>query len=153
MTTTTLTRTIQKSQQSRHAATQARGRSHVRSPVLQVLAVEEELEALIEARARDFQSVIPGFRLRKSLYGGAWVVGLHSLTGLKRREGFSRIEFEVQIEAGGAAARVRTRGTVRYRDMPGDELDIVLDEEGRQRLVEFIESAFYAFTDRYEFRG
>jgi hypothetical protein len=101
----------------------------------------------------EFQELAPRMQLRRAVSAGAWVIGMQC-GGLKS-EGlpFSRLEFEIHVEAGAGPAtdliRVVRCSTIRNRDAERSEFEATLDDEGMRRLRGFVESAFLAFARRY----
>lgn len=119
------------------------------SPVLDALALREDIESMIETRIEDLRELLPRLRVRRAFFGGAWVLGLH--VGGRHGDGgaFSRLDFELGIDAE-TQVTLGVRTTIRGRDELRKETTVSMNEEkGRSALTTFVEEAFLAFAERY----
>jgi hypothetical protein len=126
-------------------------RAAVGLPTLGSIRIREELESEVEACARELMELVPRMRLRRTVFDGQWVLGVH-VGGLEDADlAFSRLDMRLAINMDGQEPRVRlTRCiTVRNRDQETAVFQAVHDAEGRRRLSGFIESAFLEFTRLY----
>jgi len=121
-------------------------------PTLTALALREELQGVVELCAKDLMDLVPRMRLRRAIFDGEWVVGVH-VGGLADRDAqrsdFSRLDIQIRIDVEQGDVTLTRRSTIRNRDDEVAEFNASLDESGRGRLTGFIESAFLEFARRY----
>jgi hypothetical protein len=118
-------------------------------PTLESIRVRESLESEVEACARDLAELVPRMRLRRAVFAGEWVLGVH-VGGLEDADlAFSRLDIRMHIDVPGQRVRLTRCITVRNRDEESVVFEASLDKVGRRRLTGFIESAFLGFTRLY----
>ena len=118
-------------------------------PTLESLRVREQLQGVVEACAEELIRLVPRMRLRRAIYDGEWVVGVH-IGGLAGEDLlFSRLDIQMRVAVEEGRVDLTRRSTIRNRDDETAEFTAPLDEEGRRRLAGFIESAFLEFARRY----
>lgn len=118
-------------------------------PTLEAIRIRESLESEVEACARDLMELVPRMRLRRSVFAGEWVLGVH-VGGLEDTDlRFSRLDVRMHIDVGEQRVRLTRCITVRNRDQESAVFEASLDAVGRRRLTGFIESAFFEFTRLY----
>lgn len=118
-------------------------------PTLEAIRIRETLESEVEACARELMELVPRMRLRRAVFAGEWVLGVH-VGGLEDTElRFSRLDIRISIDAQEQRVRLTRCITVRNRDEDSAVFEASLDEVGRPRLSGFIESAFLEFTRLY----
>jgi hypothetical protein len=121
-------------------------------PILASLALREELQAVVESCARELMTLAPRLRLRRAIYDGEWVVGVHQ-GGLADSDlecaDFSRLDIQIRVDVEQDDVTLTRRSTIRNRDDEAAVFSAGLDESGRGRLTGFIETAFLEFARRY----
>ncbi len=131
------------------APTLGQATTQVRLPALESSRIREGLERAVEECAHELMDMVPRMRLRRSVYGGEWVVGVH-VGGLEDADlSFSRLEFRIHIDVAANELRLTRCMTVRNRDADPDVFEATAEAVGRERLRGFIESAFLGFARRY----
>ena len=130
----------------------------LQSPVLRSLQTIEAIEQHWEDMVVELREHIPALRSQRAFYDGAWVFGLR--VGGRQENNtdkaalrFSRLDVQITLDMANDQAALTSCITVRNRDEPRQSLQTPLDDSGRQELFEFLETAAYAFVDRYFDRG
>ena len=118
-------------------------------PTLEAIRIRESLEGEVETCARELMELVPRMRLRRAVFAGEWVLGVH-VGGLEDHDlRFSRLDMRMHIDVPEQSVRLTRCITVRNRDEESVVFEASLDKVGRRRLSGFIESAFLGFTRLY----
>ncbi|MHC5210968.1 MAG: hypothetical protein ACYTG2_09650 [Planctomycetota bacterium] len=119
--------------------------------VLHSFALSEEVAAMISPRLDELVRSIPRLRPWRGFSEGAWVIGARTTADTRRttRADYSRVEFEIRLDADERTARLACRRTHRGRDERTERLAVMLDEPGRKRLVEWLEGMLLGFASCY----
>ena len=118
--------------------------------LLGLYELREAVETLVEDHARDLRELSADLRLRRAARAGRRVVGVHAGGRMGTSGRFSRLDFELQIDALKGELRTETHLTAHDRDILGDGITVRWDDaEAVDVLASFIETSFLAFASRY----
>ncbi len=122
------------------------------SRALLSISIRERIESILRPYLDEFREALTDLSLVRRTYGGAWVIGVRT-TGGPGDLGYSRLEFELEIDTKKNAVRVTAKSTTFNRDHAVQSLKVETagdeDAEGWMRLEAFFERAFLLFAGRY----
>jgi len=116
------------------------------SPALHALGLLDELQAQVTQCAEALGEHVHRLRVRRALYDGAWVVGVHIGGRAGGGLAYSRLDFELRADGRKGSVCVLRRLTVRDRDAPSVSFEASSDSEGRRRMAGFVEAGFLEFA-------
>ena len=118
--------------------------------LLGLYELREAVETLVEDHARDLRELADDMRLRRAFRDGRWVVGVHAGGRMGTSGLFSRLDFELTVDALAGELRAETCATAHDRDLSGDGITVRWDDVGAvDVLASFIEASFLDFASRY----
>ena len=127
--------------------------------VLAGFAHSERIEGLLVELLDELVDAIPRLHAWRGFSGGAWVIGARTCARSGARTGadearttradYSRIDFEIRIDADAAAAEVVCRSTIRSRDRRSEQVSLPLDENGLELLSAWFETMLLSFGQQY----
>ena len=119
--------------------------------VLRSFGHSDRIQALLVERLDGLTAAIPRLHAWRGFSGGAWVIGARTASGEARttRADYSRIDFEIRIDAEAARAEVVCRSTIRSRDRNSEQVALPLDESGLSHLAAWFETMLLSFGQQY----
>lgn len=119
--------------------------------VLRSFGHSERIESLLVERLEGLIEAIPRLRAWRGFSGGAWVIGARTAADEARttRADYSRIDFQIRIDADASAAEVVCRSTLRSRDRRSEQVALPLDEGGLAHLAAWFETMLLSFAQQY----
>ena len=119
--------------------------------VLRSFEHSERVEALLVERLDGLVEAIPRLKTWRGFFGGAWMLGARTVADEARRTraDYSRIDFEIRIDADAARAEVVCRSTIRSRDRRSEQVSLALDESGLELLAAWFETMLLSFGQQY----
>ena len=111
----------------------------------------ERVEGLLSERLDGLVEAIPRLKPWRGFSGGAWVIGARTVADEARttRAHFSRIDFEIRIDAEKGRAEVTCRSTIRSRDRRSEQVSLPLDASGLELLAAWFETMLLSFGQQY----
>ena len=119
--------------------------------VLRSFGHSERVEALLVERIEGLVEAIPRLKPWRGFFGGAWVIGARTVADEARttRADYSRIDFEIRIDAEANRVEVTCRSTLRSRDRRSEQVSLPLDESGNELLAAWFETMLLSFGQQY----
>lgn len=119
--------------------------------VLRTFGHSERVEALLVERLEGLVEAIPRLKTWRGFSGGAWVIGARTVADEARttRADYSRIDFEIRIDAEASRVEVICRSTLRSRDRRSEQVSLPLDESGLELLAAWFETMLLSFGQQY----
>lgn len=145
--------------------------------VLASFGHSERIEALLVERLEGLIEAIPRLHAWRGFSGGAWVIGARTSSRISARADtrtdapagagagadappvadeprttradYSRIDFEIRIDAEAGRAEAVCRSTIRSRDRRTEQVAQPLDESGLAHLAAWFETMLLAFGQQY----
>jgi len=119
--------------------------------VLRSFEHSERVEALLVERLDGLVEAIPRLKTWRGFFGGAWMLGARTVVEEARttRADYSRIDFEIRIDAEASRVEVICRSTIRSRDRRSEQVSLALDESGLELLAAWFETMLLSFGQQY----
>jgi len=119
--------------------------------VLRSFGHSERVEGVLVERLDGLVEAIPRLKTWRGFFGGAWMLGARTVADEARRTraDYSRIDFEIRIDAEASRVEVICRSTIRSRDRRSEQVSLALDESGLELLAAWFETMLLSFGQQY----
>mgnify|MGYP003573530153 CR=1 FL=1 len=118
------------------------------SKALTAITLRESAEELLKPFIDEFLGIIPDLSERRRTYDGRWVIGVQS-SGGRGDPGYTRLDFELVVDAANHTVTVTVKSTTFNRDHPTQSIEVSDGENGMRWLGDFFETVFLLFAGRY----
>ena len=118
------------------------------SKALTAITLREGAEELLRPFLDEFVDIIPDLSEHRRTYDGRWVIGVQS-SGGRGDPGYTRLDFELVVDADHHTVTVTVKSTTFNRDHPTQSMEVSDGENGMRWLGDFFETVFLLFAGRY----